>query len=391
MSEGPDSLEQSLEQLNENFLASLDEEYGSITNPEEQTVENQAEQAVENPEGEPPDPQEETEDSPEETESPEDSSSESESAPIMPGEDKNLPKVELVPYSGEIAKWPSWYFQLQTYLEAFGISVSALTDPPPADQKEKYSRLKGVLAANLKGEALSVMQSADPPSLKNILKLMRKRFNPQTKTGRLQYLRRLLNDAMKSNQGMAKYIESKREILRDNLENKCTLDEILLIGIISGLPETYVSQVTQLLCKDASLALPSLEQSLLELESSKVALNQKKNEDNTATALTASMKSEVKKEVAAQYGKTGKGAGRQGGPKNSKGNQKGHGKGKGNHKGSKGGHPYQKDNTCWHCGSHFHRRGNCPDWNSGFGKGNNQNQNQNQQQGGKGSGNQGWK
>ena len=62
------------------------------------------------------------------------------------------------------------------------------------------------MSAHLRGDALAEMQSAAGKGLKIVIKKLRKRFNPQSKYGRLNFLRRLLNEQCKSGMSMANYM-----------------------------------------------------------------------------------------------------------------------------------------------------------------------------------------
>ena len=185
-------------------------------------------------------------------------------------------KIEFPQFEGKSEKYFSWRFAVDQLFESKGLvklrddiivrPMKKLGDGVLNDEEKKaMPHMKLVVTSTLRGEAqiyAASLKNKNPPEM---LQLFDDRWNAQHMTSRMASYRKLINGAPKSGEPLAKHFANKEMLLRENLRDTVTPDEILTLSTLSNLPSKYKDIVT-LLLSDKDLDYEKAKKTILEHE-----------------------------------------------------------------------------------------------------------------------------
>jgi hypothetical protein len=271
-------------------------------------------------------------------------------------------KVDLQSFDGTDAKYALWRFQVDQILESRGLTrltediryrpQKDLDDEKlTVDELEDLPNLKLVITSSLRGEAQVYASSCVGYNLPGLLQTFDERWNSQNAANRMVYLKKLINEGVKPGQCLAKYFASKQTLLKENLRNTITVDELLMLACITNLPNKYKDMGSMLL-SDPQLTWHKAERALLDREAG-VKNDKESDEHEVQLAALQAKVDELQAEAHWTSGESwmGKGKGKR---------SQGKGKGKNVIKWDDKKVALYNAGKCFKCGSTKHKSAQCP-------------------------------
>lgn len=201
----------------------------------------------------------------------------------------SAPKIELKKFSGEASGWSAWNFSLSTLLGVYGLGPKveqqangqAVEFTP--EENVTLRQIFGAVVGALSGEALSIAQSSstgtsDGADLAAIIQGLHAFYNSQSRSVRLDALKKLLNEKIRQNESMESFLREKNRIMKESLANSLTPDDILVSSVLLNVPQKYLSTVTTLLT-NGEPTFQDISRVLIEAERADRSMNSTKESD----------------------------------------------------------------------------------------------------------------
>ena len=279
------------------------------------------------------------------------------------------------------ATYSDWRFKLSARAGAIGTEVwnfirrTVGANAPAAALQAKYRDLASTMVDSLQDDALTTAKALpeDQRNARELLRVLDRAYMSQSISSRMAAVACLVGDAQSEGQSVDAYVAEKRRILREDLQNNVSTQELLLGSITKGLDGAYEDLVGTIVAVDDGDDIDIDEilgklrdkekriEARTELESQKaVALKAGKEslgkdiealvQEKLGAALTTAVQGQFKKvqQTIKKFG--GGGRGGKHGNKNS--NKNG---GKNGKFGKKG-----KGPKCFNCQQHGHIARDCP-------------------------------
>ena len=214
--------------------------------------------------------------------------------------------------------------------------------------KECFSQLVSKLPDG--STALATARGVTGRCCAALFKALDRVFNSQVAGARLSNISKLLKEPRKADDDLTTYIQEKKDILTEKLQNRIDPEEILLLGALSNMGAEYQSVCNTMLSKEG-VTLESCMPELLQTEASYANQTGESDISNALQAEGANLgkaaEAKLVEKITLKVGKMIE-------------NQRQKGKGKGKHgKNSNGKNWVPKGPKCWTCGNFGHVSTNC--------------------------------
>jgi hypothetical protein len=282
------------------------------------------------------------------------------------------------------ATYSDWRFKLSARAGAIGTEVwnfirgAVNAGPPAAALQPKYRDLASTMVDSLQDDALTTAKALpeDQRNARDLLRVLDSAYMSQSISSRMAAVACLVGDVQQEGQSVDAFVAEKRRILREDLQNTVSVQELLLGSITKGLSHDYEDLVGTLVAVDDGDdidideilgKLRDKEKRIVartEVQTQKaVALKTEKEalvseildqiDGKLGAALTTAVQGQFKK-VQQTFQKKFGGGGK-GGNGGKHGNKNGKNGGKGGKFGKKG-----KGPKCFNCQQHGHIAKDCP-------------------------------
>jgi hypothetical protein len=310
--------------------------------------------------------------------------------PVFTGKDSGI-KRDGVQLKG--VSYSDWRFKLRAKAVAAGQGIweymARTTDNRPAGANdEKYYGFYATIVDSLQDDALTAAKNLgdDSQSPRAVLRELDRKYMAQTMSARMTAITELCGRAQGFDETVDDFAAEKRRLLREDLQNAITADEILMGSFIKGLRPEFEDLVGTMVTADENIELDDMLPALRDKEK-KLGERREIDTSKSSTALNTSgldetglrniMRDEFDRRDAgsaqANYGQGGdyKGGGYRGfrpwRPTNStskgwnknKNNKSKNGKG-GKGKGDDNGKGGPKERRCYNCQGMGHEAKDCP-------------------------------
>ena len=224
----------------------------------------------------------------------------------------NWPSVKLpdLPrYSGEAkgVQFGDWFWKLMSICVSFGISSKIETAllgvgvQFSVGEQKFLSKLYGHMSAVLEGDALGVARSVGRDAI-SLLRGLNSRFQSQSKVRRFHILKSILFDPPAAGESLESWMVGKQTRMREELRDRLSVDEVLILAVFSLVPLQYQQVLTPLLLK-SQCSIEEVKRTVVETERSVLG----GESDGHTLYAAAHVKKSGQKKGKGKKGKKGKG------------------------------------------------------------------------------------